>query len=260
MESATFNRIAVRAYGVRNFYLACDLDEGKVRYWPGAYNEKDTDLMLKWWCSRDFWAMRRSDAIRRSEYAPSIGIDLSESSIRHLKELARVDRLELCRGLDDQAMQERSGAFCYRDGWHIDFYAESDDGSVPINLKGITYCSFMGNELPFEEILDYLDTDVIHYVDRMGAYAHKEKPTKKEALAIAEKAVSVGASAVDEILWEAHPRVMHALGEIETDKEICYSLSDDSFTVHCGNEIVRSCKLHEKPRCYRVFGNEHVFN
>ena len=31
MENAIFNRIAVGAYGVHNFYIACDLEERKVQ-------------------------------------------------------------------------------------------------------------------------------------------------------------------------------------------------------------------------------------
>lgn len=58
-------------------------------------------------------------------------------------------------------MRYRTGGWCYRDGWCLNFYAEGDSDWCPLKIESITYCSFPGDELPFEKLEQYIVSDVL---------------------------------------------------------------------------------------------------
>lgn len=252
-----FRRFAMKAHGEIRFFIACDLDEGRLRYWPSMEPEKYSPLALSE--NLDERALARSVAAAIDESAYCIGVELSEANIARLEELLSEDNIESMRGIDDRYMYNKTGGWCYRDGWNIDFYTESDDGSLPCSIEGISYCSFDDDQEVFERVKDYVNWEILHECANMP-YAVKTRLTPQQANDTARAAISSGIGAVGQILWQGRARLIKALGEVECDKLLKYTLSDDSFTVYFGNMRSKGCKLHELPNCVAIFGTEHTFH
>lgn len=250
-------RFSFSAGGVLSYYLACDLDEGILRFWPEDGSDRYWKLLLS--PSRDERDAYRTHDRLCSESGKCIGVELTDEQIQHIEELLTEDSIKSMRGIDDAAMRERGGGLCYRDGWGLGFYAEGDADWPPLRLDHIVYTSFIGDELPFEKLEHYVTYEVLGR--RCEAFffdvSHKANPEKTEE--IVERAIHIGLSAIEEILWYGHGRLLRKLDETDLPHELSYSLSDDSFTVRYGNRTSRFCKLGEPPACERVFGREHVF-
>ena len=65
------------------------------------------------------------------------------------------------RGLDDDAIAQRTGGFCNRDGWELNFYAEGDADWSPLKLTGIISRSFDGATFPFEELESFVLSELL---------------------------------------------------------------------------------------------------
>lgn len=256
-EKTCARRFAFSAGGLINYKLSCDLDEKRVRYRPGSINKKYWPLMLSGNRNEREALLEIERAF--AESATCIGIDLTDEQVKVMEEMLSAEDIEKMRGIDDKAMHDRSGGWCYRDGWWLSFYAEGDASWPPISLEGIAYCSFIGDELPFERLESYIGSEVLH--NRCGAFltdvSHKVPMGRTRQ--IIERAIAVGIEAIDEVLWHGSSRLIKELDRTPLDKELSYTLSDDCFTVRYGNTISRACKLHERPSCERVFGRSHTF-
>lgn len=239
------------------FYVACDLDEGVLRYWPRTPVYEIDPLLYS--PSIDERRAAQIAEARRSVDEPCVGVKLSDKQIRELEGYLSKQNIESMRGIDDAFMQKRSGSFCYRDGWRIDFYAESDTGRPPLELKDICSLSFMGDELPFEKVESYVVNELIPFGREAFLYDVRHKARPEKTREIVERALTVGLDAIEEILWHGNRRLLKELDNTTIGEHLSYQLSDDSFTVRYGKMISRACKLHEPPKCASVFGNEHVF-
>lgn len=250
-------RFTLRGRGIWRFFIACDLDEGILRYWPDA---ADTSLSRMLYSeNKDERAVAKAALDASNENAYCIGVKISEAQRSRMEELLGPERIASMRGIDEHAMSKRSGSFCYRDGWMLDFYAEGDDGQPPLEITDIVSLSFDNDMLPFEELEGYVLNEVAN--DRDGAFlysvAHKVPIDKTRE--IIRRALEVGIDAVDEILWYGNGRILRELDQTAIGRHLSYTSSDDSFTVRFGNMTSRFCKLSDRPNCESVFGRDHVF-
>lgn len=247
-----------RAYGTMiNYYLTCDLDEGVLRYWPENTDEHLPSLLYSH--NRDERFAARKIKERTEERASVIGVQLTPAQISKMEALLTDQCIDSMRGVDDEAMHSRTGGFCYRDDWCLDFYAEGDDGRPPLELRGITYCSFDGDELPFEELESYINSSVLGRNQRAFTFdvSYRVPPGKTQE--IIKHALEVGLSALNEILWYGSERLLRQLDDTPIGKHFSYSLSSDSFVIEYGSMISRSCKVYDHPACVSVFGSTYVF-
>lgn len=253
-----YRRFAMKAQGFQRFYLSCDLDEGILRYWPSNGFVPGGLLMLSE--NLDERALAQYRNLREGEDEYCRGVKLTAANIAHLEGLLTTENVERMRGIDNKYMFDKTGGgWCYRDGWYLDFYAEADNGYVPLSLQKIGYSSFAGDEEVFELVEDYVNWEILGERGEAFLYDVCQKMTTEQANIIVSKALSVGLGAIEEILWEGHPRLVRALDVVGSDKLLSYELSEDSFTVVFGNEYSRACKLYEPPNCAAVFGSKHVF-
>jgi len=251
-------RFMFRAYGTMiNYYLTCDLDEGVLRYWPENTDEHLPSLLYSH--NRDERFAARKIKERTEERASVIGVQLTPAQISKMEALLTDQCIDSMRGVDDEAMHSRTGGFCYRDDWCLDFYAEGDDGRPPLELRGITYCSFDGDELPFEELESYINSSVLGRNQRAFTFdvSYRVPPGKTQE--IIKHALEVGLSALNEILWYGSERLLRQLDDTPIGKHFSYSLSSDSFVIEYGSMISRSCKVYDHPACVSVFGSTYVF-
>lgn len=253
-----YRRFAFKAHGLRNYYIACDLNEGLLRCWPSSSEQRDADNVFQA-ANLDERLVWLRKIVKDAESDYCTGVVLSASDVSYLEKYLTVEVVDEMRRINNEYMFAKTNGWCYRDGWSLDFYAESDDGLASLSLKDIRYCSFHGDEEAFESIEDYINWNLLGCQGASCIYVEGGKLPGNKARAVASAALSAGLSAVEELLWHAHPRIIKALDEVPCDKPLCYRLSDDSFTVKYGREISRACKLFEKPRCAEVFGSEHTF-
>lgn len=129
-------RFCLCATGEIGYYIACDLDEGRLRFWEETRSRGYSSLLL----SENREERRAAfEVIRRhaeSEYC--VGVELTERQTADMESLLTPDCIESMRGITNDSMAQRSQYFCYRDGWSLSFYAEGDDGLPPLSLNGIT--------------------------------------------------------------------------------------------------------------------------
>ncbi len=250
-------RFCLCATGEISYYTACDLDEGKLRLWEEKESRGYSSLLLSE--NRNERRVAFEIIRKHAESEHCVGVELTEQQIADMESLLTPDCIESMRGTTSDSMAQRSQHFCYRDGWSLSFYAESEDGQPPLSLDGIGWCSFMGDELPFERLETYVGSEVLG--NKCEAFlcgvAHKVPRAKTDA--IVARALEVGLSAIEEILWHGNAKLIRALDQTQIGKHLSYVLSEDSFTVRLGNSLSRSCKVHQRPACERVFGCEHVF-
>lgn len=158
-EKTCARRFAYSASGVVSYYLACDLDKAVLRYWwkngPDPYWQL---LMSSSYDEHVAYYLHKQLCMESEE---CIGIKLNDDQIAYMEGLLTSENIESMRGVDDDTLHERSAGWCYRDGWRITFYAEGDAGWPPLKLKGLSCCSFTGNELPFEKLEDYINTEIL---------------------------------------------------------------------------------------------------
>lgn len=250
-------RFCLCATGEIGYYIACDLDEGRLRFWEETRSRGYSSLLL----SENREERRAAfEVIRRhaeSEYC--VGVELTERQTADMESLLTPDCIESMRGITNDSMAQRSQYFCYRDGWSLSFYAEGDDGLPPLSLNGITWCSFMDDELPFELLESYVGSEILNNRCEAFPYDVSHKAIPEKTRQIATKALEVGMEAIDEVLWYGTRRLLVELDNTEIGRHLSYELSDDSFTIRYGNEISRGCKLYQRPACEKVFGRRHVF-
>lgn len=249
-------RFSFQASGRISFYIACDLDEGILRYWP--HSDESTRCRLLLSSNRDerLVAQRMLETERERKHC--VGIQLTPSQVATMEALLDVCNIEAMRGLDDDAIAQRAGGFCYRDGWELDFYAEGDAGWPPLKLTNIISCTF-DDVLPFEKLESLVLSEVL--AGHRGSFAYdvsRKVPPEKEN-AIIERALEVGLAAIREILWRGSARLIRKLDATPIGRHLSYTLSGRDFSIFYGNEVSRSCKLYDMPACIRVFGNSHVF-
>lgn len=250
-------RFAIRAYGVLNRYIACDLDEGILRYWPKAYSDPNKRLLYS--RNSDERNLGRYLAQAEDEDAYCIGVELTTGQIERLESLLSSENIESMRGIDDQHMGERSRHWCYRDGWWMDFYAEGDAGWPPLDLTGLGWCSFVGDELPFEKVEQEVQWNILGDKCEAFLYDVSKKLPKEKTDNIVERAIEVGLSAIEQVLWDGTPRLITSLAEARIGRHLSYSYSGDSFTVRFGNELSRACKAFCPPACVGVLGASYTF-
>lgn len=250
-------RFCLCATGEISYYIACDLDEGKLRFWEETKSRGYSSLLLSE--NRDERRVAFEVIRKHAESEYCVGVELTERQIEDMESLLTSDCIESMQGITNDSMAQRSQYFCYRDGWSLSFYAEGDDGQPPLFLDGIIWCSFMDDELPFERLETYVGTEVLK--NKCEAFlcdvAHKAPRAKTDA--IVARALEVGLSAIEEILWNGNARLIRALDRARVGEHLSYVLTEESFTVRLGNSMSRSCKVRHRPACERVFGCEHVF-
>ncbi len=256
--SIGYRRFTMEAHGILNFFLACDLDEGRLRYWPSVASNSYAPLMFS--KNLDERSRAHSIATAMDENAYCIGIELSEENISYLGKLLSTDNIESMRGINDTYMHDKTGGWCYRDGWQIDFYAESDDGSLPCSLRGITYCSFDDDQETFERIERYIELEILHESASSFPYAIKTKMKPRQADDVAAAAILKGIEPIEQILQQGNERLIRSLGKVECNKLLKYNFVDDTFTVFFGNMRTKAYNLCETPNCISIFGKEHVFH
>lgn len=250
-------RFSMRAYGVLNFYIACDLDEGILRYWPKA-SSSPADR-LRYSRNSDERSLGRYLAQVEDEDAYCIGVELSAAQVERLEALLTHDNIESMRGIDNNYMKERSMLFSFRDGGWLDFYAEGDAGWPPLKLKGLCWCSLVGDELPFEKVEQEIQWNVLGNRCEAFLYDVSKKLPKEKTDKIVERAIEVGMSAIEQVLWDGSPRLIRSLAEASIGRHLSYSYSGDSFTVRFGNELSRGCKAYCPPACVGVLGASYTF-
>ena len=249
-------RFAFSAEGVCNYYLACDLDEGLLRYWPQSPNPY---RYLAYSPNIEERKIAEDASDIRRESGRSVGIRLTKQQIKDIEEILTWENIESMRGVDDSYMFDRCNGWCYRDGWSLSCYFEGEAGWPPLELKRVSYCSFRGEELPFERLEDYIGFKVLHNQVEAFHYdvGHKVKPGMAEK--IVSQAAKLGMEAIEEILWEGNARLIKELDKTALDCELSYSLTDDSFMVKYGNALSRACGFYGRPACEKVFGKSHTF-
>lgn len=249
-------RFAFSAEGVRNYYLACDLDEGLLRYWPQS---PDPYRYLAYSPNIEERKIAENASDIRRESGRSIGIRLTKQQIKDIEEILTWENIESMRGVDDSYMFDRCDGWSYRDGWSLSCYFEGDAGRPPLELKRVSYCSFRGEELPFERLEDYIGSEVLHNQAEAFCYdvSHKVKPGMAEK--IVSQAAKLGMEAIEEILWEGDAGLIKELDNTALGCELSYSLTDDGFVVKYGNALSRACGFYGRPACEKVFGKSHTF-
>lgn len=250
-------RFAFSASGVMNYYIACDLDEGILRHWKTFDKTDYIKLLIS--NNIDERAVAYEIFKRAEENESCRGYELTEAHTDKIEELLSAENIESMRGLTDEDMGRRSQYFCYRDGWSTSFYAEGDAGWPPLMLKGICWCSFINDELPFELLESYVGSEILNNRCEAFPYDVSHKVIPEKTRQIVTRALEVGMDAIDEILWYGTRRLLIELDNTEIGRHLSYELSDDSFTVRYGSEVSRGCKLYKRPACERVFGRRHVF-
>lgn len=251
-------RFAFKAHGYFKHYIACDLDEGVLRYWPSESSEVPYRLAFSDNKNERDAAYRIYEQMQENEYCA--GVKLDESQINEMSFLLTRENIESMRGLDESAMSARSGGFCYRDGWKTDFYAEGDDGFPPLVLKDIMSFSFKGEELPFEKLESYVLTEILSYHWEVFLLDVSYKMSPDKCKTIVERALEVGLEAIEEVLWNGTSELLETLDSTPISTHLSYTLSNDSFTVKYGKSISKACKVSENPACVAVFGRKHVFS
>lgn len=250
-------RFCLKASGIISYYIACDLDEGKARYWEEEDKRDYISLLLSE--NKDERDVALNVMARHAETGYCMGVHLTDKQISGMEKMLTAENIESMRGITDDVMGQRSQYFCYRDGWRLSFYAECDDGRPPLMLDDIGWCSFMDDELPFELLEMYVGSEVLHNKCEAFPYDVACKAPRAKTDAIVERALEVGMGALEEILWHGNSKLIRALDDAKIGEHLSYALSEDSFTVRFGRSISRSCKLYQRPACERVFGREHVF-
>ena len=120
-------RFTFPAYGTTiNYYLTCDLDEGVLRYWLKSTEGHLSSLLHSH--NRDEHFTARKIEERAEERTSVMGVQLTPTQISTMEALLTEKCIDSMRGADDDAMHSRTGGFCCRDDWCLDFYAEGDDG------------------------------------------------------------------------------------------------------------------------------------
>lgn len=250
-------RFCFQASGCVSFYIACDLDEGVLRYWPHDDESNRLPLLLSSNRGERLAAQRMLDAKREREHC--VGIQLTPNQIEAMETLLNAYNIEAMRGLDDEAIAQRTGGFCFRDGWILAFCAEGDAGWPPLKLTNIASCSFSNDALPFENLESFVLSEVLAGHRAPFTYDVSQKVLPEKENAIIERALEVGLGAIGEILWHGSPRLIRKLDEATIGRHLSYTLSDHGMSIYYGNEISRSCKPRDIPSCAHVFGNNHVF-
>ena len=249
-------RFALSATGVRECYLACDLDEGLLRYWP---RNPDPYRYLVFSPNIEERKLAVSGAGMRKESGRAVGVRLTSRQKKDIEEILSWENIESMRGIDNAYMADRCGGWCYRDGWSLNCYFEGDAGWPPLELENISYCSFCGEELPFEKLERYISSEVLHNQTEAFLYDVSYKARPRMAKKIVSQAIKSGMDAIEEILWAGSARLIEELDKTALDRELSYKLTDDCFTVRYGSTVSRACKLVERPACEKVFGREHAF-
>ena len=250
-------RFCFQASGCVSFYIACDLDEGVLRYWPRR--DEGTRWCLLASSSKDERRAAQRILEAECEREHCVGVQLTPSQIETIETLLDARNIEAMRGLDDDAIAQRMEGFHYRDGWTLDFYAEGDAGWPPLKLTNIASCSFGNDVLPFEDLESFVLSEVLagHRTSFICDVSRKVPPEKENT--IIKRALEVGLGAIGEILWHGSPRLIRKLDETAIGKHLSYTLSDRSLSIYYGNEISTLCKLSDIPSCVHVFGRSHVF-
>ena len=250
-------RFTLRGRGMWRFFMACDLDEGVLRYWPNA---PDTSLgRMLYSGNKDERAIAKAALTASNENAYCIGVEISESQRIGMEELLDPECIASMRGIDEEFMSKRSGSFCYRDGWMLDFYAEGDDGQPPLEITDVMSMSFYDDMLPFEELESLVLNEIVNDRDGAFLYSVARKVPVDKTREIIQRALEVGIGAVGEILWYGNVRILRELDQTSIGRHLSYTSSNDSFAVRYGNMTLRFCKLSDRPNCESVFGREHVF-
>ncbi len=153
-------RFTFSASGVVNYYIACDLDEGILRYWETLGK---TDYIKLLFSNNKDERTAAYEIFKRAEENESCrGYELNEAQIERIEGLLSAKNIESMRGLTNEEMGKRSQYCCYRDGWSSSFYAEGDAGWPPLMLEGISWCSSINDELPFELLESYVGSEVLN--------------------------------------------------------------------------------------------------
>ena len=253
-------RFALSAKGVCSYYLACDLDEGILRYWP---KDPDPYRCLVYSPSIEERKLAEGLAGMRGGSDRVVGIRLTNRQKRDIEGILSWENVESMRGIDDDYMSERcGGGWCYRDGWSLSCYFEGDSGWPPLELENITHCSFGGEELPFERLETYISSLSSEVIGNPGvgfSYDSSRKVKPGMAKKIVSQAIGSGLDAIEEILWAGSAKLIMELDNAALDRELCYRLTDDCFMVRYGNAVARTCRLLERPACEKVFGRTHTF-
>lgn len=249
-------RFALSAKGICSYYLACDLDEGLLRFWP-----ENPDPYRCLACSSSIEERKLAESLAgiREESGRAVGVRLTSRQRRDIEEILSWENIESMRGIDDAYMSDRCDGWCYRDGWSLSCYFEGDAGWPPLQIEDITYCSFYGEELPFERLESYISSELPCNLIAASSYDSSRKVKPGMAKKIVSQAIGSGLDAIEEILWSGSARLIGELDNAVLNRELSYKLSDDCFTVRYGNAVSRISRLCERPACEKVFGRTHTF-
>lgn len=250
-------RFALSAKGVCSYYLACDLDEGLLRYWS-----KDPDPYRRLAYSPSIEERKIAEGLAgmSGESGRAVGVRLTRRQRRDIEEILSWENIESMRGIDDAFMLERcGGGWCYRDGWSLSCYFEGDSGWPPLELEDIFHCSFSGEELPFERLETYISSEILCNSTAKHSFDSSPKVKPGTAKKLVLQAVESGLEAIEEILWSGNVRLIKELDKAVLDRDLSYELTDDCFTVSYGNAVLRTYELYERSACEKVFGRAHTF-
>ena len=255
-------RFSFKAHGEVEFYLACDFKQARIWLWPGVFGMRGTYKTLAYSSNVDERDVRRRWLVARDENSDCFGIDLTAAEVEHMRAILTAEALEATRTIDESYMARKSNYMCYRDGWSLDFSAESDGGRPIVEIKDISWCSYKGEEEAFETLFDWIG-DHYEIWDLMspGRGNWNKKMSDSKIRRSVSDALDRGLDGVEDILFGGKSAQIRLLGELPHEHPFTYEIDyPTGCCIRYGRYLVRMHGLSERPNCMRVFGESHDFD
>ena len=228
----------------RGRYIACTLDEGKLRCW--RKNEIPRDYYRLFFGTSEERNIVYRMLSERDEEEDCLGFDLTEE-----------EREKIMGILDDETMRD---ARAFVDPlWGLSFYAELDNGEPPISIEDVI--AWSSCSLPiYNELYPWI---VAHFglweYGRSTGYSWNKKRNDKADRALVQAALHDGLDAVEGLLYDGKPSQIRLIDELPHEMPLSYSFGCGCFTLKMGRSILRACKIDWTPNCVNVFGTQYDF-